>query len=176
MILSWLFGAKIFLFLLCFDRWRQLRSQATTEICGRLFPAFRWSLFTKRKINIHSGNLSSFLQRAQMCLEVIWRRSLYAHLLSQQMLLQSCGAVNQQNVLLFPDFPFLMMKQHCRSSSGKKRIHGERHVQPDSCILPLCLTNGPWASVSTWIALLEKKNVPSDNPGLRQIHATANYF
>lgn len=107
-ILSWLFDAKIFLFLFCFDRWRQLRSQATTEISGRLFPAFRWSLFTRRKINIHSGNLSSFLQRAQMWLEVFWRRSLHAHLLSQQMLLQSYRVVNQQNVLLFPDFPFLM--------------------------------------------------------------------
>lgn len=107
-ILSWLFDAKIFLFLFCFGRWRQLRSQATTEISGRLFPAFRWSLFKRRKINIHSGNLSSFLQRAQMWLEVIWRRSLHAHLLSQQMLLQSYRVVNQQNVLLFPDFPFLM--------------------------------------------------------------------
>lgn len=49
-------------------------------------------------------------------------------------------------------------------------------MQPDSCILPLCLTNGPWDNVSIWITLLEKTNVLLDNPGLRQIDATANYF
>lgn len=49
-------------------------------------------------------------------------------------------------------------------------------MQPDSYILPLCLTNGPWANVSIWIASLEKANVLLDTPGLRQIDATANYF
>lgn len=97
------------------------------------------------------------------------------------MLLQSYRVVNQQNVLLFPDFPFFNvgLNNITGPPQGKRKymekIHGERQVQPDSYILPLRLTNGPWANVSTWIALL-KTNVLSDNPGLRQIDTTANYF
>lgn len=125
--LSQFFNAKIFLFVFCFDTWRQLRSQATTEISGRLFPAFRGSLFTKRKINIYSSDLSSFLHRAQMCLEVIWRRSLHAHLLSQQMLLQSYRVVNQENAVIYRfGFFFLCRIKHITNPLQGKEKYREK--------------------------------------------------
>lgn len=135
----------------CLDRWRQLRSQAITEISGSLLPAFRGSLFTKRKINIYSRDLSSFLRRAQMCLEVIWRRSLHAHLLSQQMLLQSYRLVNQENVLLFPDLVFLCRIKHITNplqGKGKYRENGMCSQIPAFYLFIEQMVSGPtWAYV-----------------------------